>query len=94
MKRSNFLRIGMKYAVSLFFVATLVSFVPAFAHADSHHKKSGSTSDANHQGDGTNNGGDGSGSPVSVPEVPYAAILPIGIIGFTVLAYRKKMKTQ
>lgn len=50
------------------------------------------------QGSGDNNTGDNStggngGTKASVPEVPYAAALPIVIIGMTVFVYRRRTKS-
>lgn len=44
-------------------------------------------------GDHNNTGGSGGGANASVPEVPYAMVLPIVIIGMTVFVYRRRTKS-
>ena len=44
-------------------------------------------------GDHNSTDGNGGGANASVPEVPYAMVLPIVIIGMTVFVYRRRTKS-
>lgn len=44
-------------------------------------------------GDGGDGGSDGGGG-TNIPEVPYAAVLPVGLIGLTLFVYRRRTRTQ
>lgn len=61
---------------------------PTVAFANDHGKGHGSGG-GNSQG-----GGNGGGSSADAPEIPYAAILPVGLVGITFLVYRRKTKAQ
>ena len=63
------------------------------------HNGEGNGGHDNGKGNNGNNSGDhgntttGSNPSGSVPEVPYAAVLPIVIIGMTVFVYRRRTKS-
>ena len=46
------------------------------------------------QGKQGHKGKDGGGSPLLVPEVPYAAVFPIAIAGLTYIVYKKKSRAR
>ena len=59
----------------------------------SNDNHSGQQSNDNHSGQ-TGDDNHGSGSVSDVPEVPYAAMMPVALLLAAVLIYRKRLRTE
>ena len=93
-------------ALAVFVLAFGIFAAPAYADDSNNHQgssqnqqgssqdnQSGQQSNDNHSGQ-TGDDNHGSGSVSDVPEVPYAAMMPVALLLAAVLIYRKRLRTE
>jgi hypothetical protein len=83
----------------MFAATPVTAWADPKGNGDGNHQGGGQGQDGGHShghgggGDHNSTDGNGGGANASVPEVPYAMVLPIVIIGMTVFVYRRRTKS-